>query len=413
MNRRLFLLGLGALPACTGKGLRSASTRRIEQPDHGQASPLRKSLARPGEVPVLLVSARGREELAIVDTSRGATTFVRAGDRVMASDGRVETELDLAPRSARSGLALDGQTYAGRFVISPRAAGGLEVINIVDIEDYVEGVVAAELAIWSAEPAELAAQAICVRTYALSTLAKRGQTTSRAVLFDTILDQAYRGRHRPGDSEKARQVARKLRDSVEASRGQVMMRRGRLEDARFHAACGGRTAELPRVFSGASAGPPPVACPPCLQRAAAERAAGSPDPSRPLGWSRTFGPAELKAAAQALDIGPRLERLQPIETDRGGRWLVAEVQGPSRSREVHMDELRAAFGSTHYKSALIEASTPAAGSIIHSSLLIHGRGRGHGVGLCQEGARDLARAGYSFHRILSHYYPGSQIERLR
>ena len=77
-----------------------------------------------------------------------------------------------------------------------------------------------------------------------------------------------------------------------------------------------------------------------------------------------------------------------------------------------MDELRAAFGSIHLKSALIETSSPAAGGTLHSSLVIHGRGRGHGVGLCQEGARDLARAGHSFHRILSHYYPGSRIERL-
>lgn len=408
MNRRAFLAGIAVLPACAGTRLEPAE-RRHRAVDPG---PVRPRLTRPGEVPVLLVAARGREQLAILDAVRGATTFLRAGELVLASDGRAEERLDLEPRSASTGLGFDGRSYPGRFVVQTSASGGLELINLVDLEDYVEAVVAAELSIWSAEPDELAAQAVCVRTYALSTLARRGEVTSRPVLFDSTLDQAYRGRHRPADSDAARRVARKLRDATLSTRGLVLERGDRLEDARFHAACGGRTADPVEVFGDdALPGLVPVECPPCLRRAEAERAAGAPSETRPLGWERAFTLAELGAAARRLRLGSRMLSVAPARVDRAGRWLAAEVHGRVERRRVPLDELRAAFGPVELKSARILSTRPRAGEALESSWTVRGLGRGHGVGMCQEGARDLARAGWNFHRILAHYYPGARLER--
>ena len=71
--------------------------------------------------------------------------------------------------------------------------------------------------------------------------------------------------------------------------------------------------------------------------------------------------------------------------------------------------LRAAFGFTRLKSGLIDKLWPAAGEEIVDGLYFSGRGRGHGVGLCQVGARDYARQGWSADQILAHYYAGAQV----
>jgi stage II sporulation protein D len=362
-------------------------------------------------VPVVIAAADGHQELALIDPAGGATTFMRAGDLVLASDGRTGRRLGLDPRSIVAGLGHAGSVYSGRFVVEARLHGGLRLINAVDREAYVEGVVSAELALWSAEPAELAAQAVCVRTYALGTLARRARRGPDPVLLDSTLDQAYRGRHRPGDSDHARQVAARLRAAVRQTDGQVLMREGQLEDARFHASCGGHTATLTDVFARASAGPRGVPCAPCRDRAAAERAAGRPASSRPLGWERTFSAAELSRVARDLELGTRLTGLAPDRTDAAGRWLTAEVSGNHALRAVPLDELRAAFGPAQFKSSRVTFLWPRAQQPITNGLTVRGLGRGHGVGLCQEGARDLARQGWSARQILDHYYPGARIER--
>ncbi len=404
MNRRLFLLALGSLPACAGSSL-------IPRPGgvSSPSSPSPLTLGRPGEVPVLLLASRGREAVLVDDPLLGPRTLALEGGLVRCSDGRRGSSLEIEP-GPRGELSFDGQIYPGRLLVRARPAGGLELINLVPLEEYVEAVVSAELALWSAHHAELAAQAVCARTYALSTLTRRRASNARATLFDSTLDQAYRGRHRPGNSGHAREVARRLRVAVEATRGQVLTRGGRLEDARFHAACGGRTSSATEVFADALPGPPPVDCPPCLARAAAERAAGAPLRERPLGWSSHFDTEQLRAAARSLGIGDRVLSLEPVAIDRGGRWLRARVEGDRRALSMRMDRLRAAFGATSLKSALFTTLTPPPGERIAPSLTIGGLGRGHGVGLCQEGARDFAEGGYSFDRILAHYYPGSRLE---
>jgi stage II sporulation protein D (peptidoglycan lytic transglycosylase) len=360
---------------------------------------------------VVIAAAEGNGELALLDPSGGATTFLRAAELVLASDGRTGRRLDLSPHSVEAGLGHAGRIYSGRFVVEARLHGGLRLINAVEREDYVEGVVAAEIALWSAEPAELAAQAVCVRTYALGTLARRRQLGPDPVLLDSTLDQAYRGRHRPGDSERARLVAQRLREAVRATTGDVLVRDGELEDARFHAACGGNTADLSDVFSEAGAGPRGVTCPPCTARAAAEHAAGRPASTRPLGWERTFSAAELSQAARTLELGTRLTSLAPGDTNADGRWLTAQVRGSHAQRRVPLDELRAAFGPAEFKSSRVTFLWPRAHEPITGGLTVRGLGRGHGVGLCQEGARDLARAGWSAWEILHHYYPGAHVER--
>ncbi|HUR26950.1 MAG TPA: amidase, partial [Planctomycetota bacterium] len=71
------------------------------------------------------------------------------------------------------------------------------------------------------------------------------------------------------------------------------------------------------------------------------------------------------------------------------------------------ETVRRALKENAIASNLVLATLPRAGQDVEDGLLLTGRGRGHGVGLCQTGARALARAGWSAAEILAHYYPGS------
>ena len=60
-------------------------------------------------------------------------------------------------------------------------------------------------------------------------------------------------------------------------------------------------------------------------------------------------------------------------------------------------------------SNLVLVTLPRAGEAIESGLMLTGRGRGHGVGLCQNGCHAYALFGWSAAEILAHYYPGSAL----
>jgi len=129
----------------------------------------------------------------------------------------------------------------------------------------------------------------------------------------------------------------------------------------------------------------------------------------PLAWSWTASSEDLGRAASRLGLGERLLRFSPARIDAGGRWLEVTLEGARATRRISFEELRAVLGPDDLKSARIARTWPRPGSAIEGGLAFQGVGRGHGVGLCQEGARDYARRGWSAERILAHYYPGSRV----
>jgi stage II sporulation protein D len=252
-----------------------------------------------------------------------------------------------------------------------------------------------------------------VRTYALCTLEQRRRTRpAAAFLFDGVEDQAYGGEWAPADSAAARRVAARLRAAIEASRGQVLTLDGQLLDARFHAACGGATATLEDVFPRTTSRSPGRPCAPCAERALAEARAGAPDARRPLGWSWTASSKDLARAALHAGVGGRLLALEPLRVDESGRWREVQLRGPLGVRRMPFEDLRALLGRGALKSGRIARTWPRAGAPIENGLRFDGYGRGHGVGLCQEGARDHAERGWDARRILAHYYPTAHVTRL-
>jgi stage II sporulation protein D len=369
--------------------------------------------ALPTLVTVELSALRGAAEITWRDAAGRPGLAERIGDRVFIDGAPAD-----APARVQGPLVVDDRTYDGTLVISPRGDGGLEVWVRVGLEAYVEGVVASETSIWSATSAELEAQAIAARTYAVATLQQRSTGGAPAQLTDGVMDQAFRGRHVPGSSRRAREAADRLNRAVRATQGVILLRDGHLEEARYHAACGGHTSAFSDVFRkevrerGAS-GPAGVPCPPCSRRAARESIQGSPDAQRPLGWIEELSPSTVARIGRAFGLPGAPRRIGPARTDAGGRWIDVALEADNgQVKRVPFEELRRVAGYGVLRSGALLATVPRpADPLLGGGWRAQGRGRGHGVGLCQEGARDLGQAGWSSSAILAHYYPGATLSR--
>ncbi|MGK0219067.1 MAG: stage II sporulation protein D [Planctomycetota bacterium] len=352
-------------------------------------------------LPVRLTALERQTKIELADLSGGRLVVRRAGNLVLASDGQAGQRLEF-PGAHRWGEHL----YLGSIVAEPHPDGGLRITNLVPLEDYVAGVVAAELSLWSARPAELEAQAIAVRTYAVRNLEVRRRAGEAVMLLDGVLDQAYHGTYQPGESAGAQRAAKRLSNAIAATRGLVLVEGKQLADVRYHASCGGRTADRSIIFPG-TAPSASRTCEPCQERAKRESFAGAPADKRPLGWILELGFGPLANLGHSLGLGTNGLDFLPAALDGGGRWLEVRVSGTAKDKRMSLEQLRAIVGHSVLKSGMLSdvRVTPA-------GLLITGRGRGHGVGLCQEGTRDYAQRGWDSATILRHYYPAMRLHRL-
>lgn len=358
-------------------------------------------------LPVRLSAFEGKPGVLVENGKGGKRWFEAEGSFVRSSNGERAKSFEVEPENALRGLRLGDRSYRGKLLVETRAAGGLRLTNHVSLEAYVEGVVAGEVVLWSAEPAELEAQAIAARTYALESLTRRSLDP---YLWDDTRDQAYRGIFLPSNDGEVK-VATKLARAIEATDGMVLRRAGALYDSRFHASCGGHTATLGDVFPSESViFDGAVPCAPCRAIGATERSRG--EARGKVAWSTQFDQTRLNALARELRIGDRLHALRVARMDAHGRWLAVECRGDRSSRTIEWNELRRLLDAGVLKSGVIRGSSPINGAPITSGLSIEGVGRGHGVGLCQVGSHALAVDGMSATEILGHYYPLAQLSSL-
>ena len=283
-------------------------------------------------------------------------------------------------------IVLDTWRYRGSLHLrkKPKRRGKpaqLEVALELPQEDYVLGVVTGEMSTSKNGIEEaLKAQAIAARTYAVYQL-RRG----RSQLSSTASDQRFL----PVDMET--DAARK---AVSETKGMILRHKEEYVPAFFHADCGGSTSNGIDSGFGNS----------IVLQGVAEPADAS-HKRVPHTWSERVDAAELDRMAVDLKIGSYVDGLQILRRDPGGRVLEAKFTGSDGSHIMPGEELRRRFS---LPSAMIDLI----GVLRDGSVMVEGRGRGHGIGLCQLGAQDLARGGRSCEQILQHYYPGASIEAL-
>lgn len=376
-----------------------------------------------------------------------------------------QREHDFLLKNVRIGIGFhwdrrEDQAFEGTLAIRENPDGTETAINTLPMEDYLTSVISSEMSTDS--PLELLkAHAVISRSWALRAI---GHTEH--VGFDVCADdhcQRYEGLLRR--NEKAVQAVRE-------TAGQVLMYGDKVCDCRYYKCCGGKTERFSTCWEDIDL--PylqPVDCPYC------GKAAGNPRLQRLVlnnydQETRDFHDWEVRYTAEELaaiirektgtDFGKILS-LRPLKRGASGRiyeleiigtkhratigkelkirqtlshtclyssWFDVETIRPSEdcltalrterplTQKDHAERCQTDILSPLNKSdseTVIQQSVRTAESGLSSKKLfiLRGHGWGHGVGLCQIGAAEMATEGFTYRQILAHYYPSSYLTILQ
>lgn len=276
-------------------------------------------------------------------------------------------------------IAVDGMPYRGSFIVQVDPDGLITVVNVIDLEQYLYGVVGSEMpASWPA--AALKAQAVVARTYAIGRLGIRDDVGYDLVAGEA--DQAYRGI----DGESPSVVA-----AVDSTRGTILVYDGQIVHAYYSADDGGYTAD-----GGDLSDPQPYLVP-----LPDPYAAGSPDRY----WSASVSASDFAQSVNAY--GAPVGSLTGVSmgaTDSSGRLESVRVTGSAGTTALSGFDFRRLAGRHLVRSTRI-SSVALDGHVIR----VMGTGFGHGVGMSQWGARTMAANRFDYPGILRFYFRGTAL----
>ena len=333
------------------------------------------------------------------------------------------------------------QKFAGtlKFIVD---GGKVTAVNIVGVEDYLLSVISSEMKA-SAGLEFLKAHAVISRSWVMAQVEHRQSHVSRTpepscpvsepvegaeeyikwfdhddhTLFDVCADdhcQRYQG--------LTMAVGDTVRKAVDQTWGLVLTSEGKICDARFSKCCGGRmelfsTCWEDKDYPYLQPLPDTADCvegddvfcdtkdEKILSQVLNDYDLETRDFYR---WRTEYSRAEVSDLVRrrsGMDFGT-IRDLVPVERGPSGRLKRLKVVGDKKTMIIGKELIiRRWLSDSHLKSSAFEVHWDG------DHLTLDGSGWGHGVGLCQIGAAVMAAKGYSFDRILLHYYPGSTLER--
>ncbi len=261
-------------------------------------------------------------------------------------------------------------------------------VQEMPFEEYVAGVVGGEIKNdWPMEA--IKAQAIIARTFVLKFIKDKGQSKYANAHISTDIEEAQ--------AWNMEAVNDRIRKAVNETRGQVIVYDGDYVNAWFHSNAGGKTATAVEGLAYKEGNPPYI------------QTVDSPDDSSLIppderNWVAEFSKQEVIRAVQ--QTGKQIDDFSSIKIGK---------RGPSgRAMEIMLDsipvsapDLRIALGSTRMKSTLLDEVR-----LEGDRVIFKGRGYGHGVGMSQWGAYNMAKQGKKAEDIIKYYFKGVQIIKL-
>ncbi len=310
--------------------------------------------------------------------------FAKSTPEAVTFFGKKGWQLSIEP-SDHGFVYIQDRWYRGQVRLITTAQG-IMVINEIDLEDYLAGVIGKEMPrTWPQEA--LKAQAVAARSFALY---RRGKQKNPLYdLVNTTKDQVYGGIDGEAESTRA---------AVRATAGQVLTYQGNVVEALFHANSGGHTENSEQVFSGVI---------PYLR--------GVPDFDQEapnFQWSVNFSQAQL---IQRLPGLGNIISMTPQGTTAHGRVKAIKILGERGTKMMKGREFRRTL---KLKSTLFQV-TPQSDLVASQAqsvpgtppgFTINGRGHGHGLGMSQWGALALAQQGKTYQQILQHYYRNTVLQ---
>lgn len=409
---------------CAGRPLPSDRTARPAPSDTAPTS----GMFKPGQLPVVRIGLLvNRDSASLTGTSRFRVVDRASGEVIGTSSSgqiwRMQAKgawIDVsAPGGAVQGLytgpiqmnplVRDGRIkaadreYRGSMEVVSNKNGKLTVVNIIDVENYLRGVVPPEIGKLAEGRIEaLKAQAIAARTYTVSNLGRR-----KALGFDlygTVADQVYHGYSAEWP------VADR---AISETRGVIATYDGKPIAAQYSSTCAGETESIEDAWGG---NPIPYL------RSVRDRDRGHDDfcdHSPVYTWRVEWDKKTLENI-----LATRLPGLDPRK--RGEFSLQGiSIKSKSPTGRVQLLEIKSNHGTATLRSGQIRSALrrPVRGQPMlrstkfdlrfrQSSIVAEGGGYGHGIGMCQMGAIGMAGQGYKHDRILKHYYRGIDLDRV-
>lgn len=337
-------------------------------------------------------------------------------------------------------FSIDGTSYRGSLYFI-KDGDGIAVINMVEMDQYLYGVVSREMSdTWPIEA--LKAQAVCARNYALQNLNKHA-----AYGFDICANthcQMYTGIGREAES---------IYDAVDETRGQVLTYNGELCECYYSSSMGSTTEDVKYVWGNE------------VPYLVSVDNSYEDTENIPNGvWSGVLTVAEASTIMRnkGYDVGD-VQKIEVLEYSPNGRVIKMRVTGNTAIKTLEREACRLVFGTitksqmftvvgdgdaegqayvavtdgqslVRVRPGKLELLTSAGraefqGETLYTtngryqktyedstedskpntSFTFRGQGWGHGVGMSQYGAKGMADAGYNYVDILTHYFSGTEV----
>ena len=360
----------------------------------------------------------------IVALSKGSMTLKINGQTMATgSDMILQPQRSIHLKKVEYGKGYSWHGYADRDYTGARlyvrwgACDAIDCVLAASLEYVLAGVVPSEISA-NAEIGALQAQAVAARGEIMGKIGVRHAQEG----FDTCSEQHCQVFN--GDSVYATAVGQK----IVPTRGFVMTEpSGKLLDAVYSANCGGHSEASHLVWTTK---PNPILCgvwdhqnPPALDLSEEKQVTDfiknppkcncsntAVEGGNRFRWNKNMTGAEWKNVENQLAVG-RIKNVTDIARGFSGRIYRMTFVGERGSKTVMKElNIRRMFGG--FASACFVADYQRDASGFISSANFYGAGFGHGVGMCQTGAQSLAKQGWVFSRILTHYFPGSILKKM-
>jgi stage II sporulation protein D len=247
------------------------------------------------------------------------------------------------------------------------------VVNQIELEDYVCGVLAGEISpSWPLEA--LKAMAVCARTFAASKILANFNNYYH--LTGEVRDQVYRAGFWQNES---------FAKAVTETQGEVLTYNEDLAQVNYCASSGGCTASSASVWGRDF---------PYLKALADPYSTENPYNS----WTLVLNSAEF---LHALNLSGTLKNVEVLSRDDSNRVQDLRISLQNKDYKTTGKMLRDALGNNQLRSTFFEVRTE------NGKVIFTGSGWGHGVGLSQWGAKKMAEQGYTYDQILKFYFPGT------
>jgi stage II sporulation protein D len=298
----------------------------------------------------------------------------------------------------------DEKSYRGSIALYGTSENELLLVNILDVEEYLRGVVPLEIGKRGEEDMEaLKAQSVAARTYTYKKIVEKKDC--QFDLYNTVSDQVYGGanvEYREAD------IAIKMTENI------IITCKDSIIYSYYHSTCGGKTASIQDVW-------PEKSFQSYLVSVSDLKSNGESycSISDYFSWQEHWPNNRFKGillknlekncSNESGQINTDIINVRIVEKSQSGRVKTLLVEGNGWKRIVTADRIRYVLRRATPELSILRSANFTIESYTTRDVVITGKGYGHGVGMCQMGAIGRARAGQKFDRILKTYYIGTQL----